>query len=252
MTIPFCSFAGVTPLVLTLLASGPTTAQRLGTIEGTVYDASDGSPLAAAVVTVVGTGLQATSGADGTFRIDGVEAGEVVVRWQRGGYATLTDRVEVGIDRATELHIELEPLLVALGALRVEVAGGRGPGRAAQAGEGSAHAAGELLSGRVPGAQIIHPDGAVGRGGTILIRGVHSLTLSNQPLIYVDGVRVYAGAPGLANLPGWSANPSTLAFLENTDIERVEIVRGASAAAKYGPDANAGVILIYTRKGGMR
>src|SRR5699024_6560634 len=84
----------------------------------------------------------------------------------------------------------------------------------------------------------------------IRIRGTSSLSMTNQPLDYVDGVRV-TGTGGFA--PGFDAgglgSPSGLANINFDSIERVEILKGPAAATLYGSQANAGVIQIFTKRG---
>jgi TonB-linked SusC/RagA family outer membrane protein len=90
----------------------------------------------------------------------------------------------------------------------------------------------QALRGWVPGVQFMD-NGRPGQGGSILIRGRRSITASNDPLIILDGV-FYNGS---------------LADINPNDIESMEILKDASAAAIYGSRAANGVILINSKKG---
>ncbi|MCH2085090.1 MAG: carboxypeptidase-like regulatory domain-containing protein, partial [Saprospiraceae bacterium] len=112
------------------------------------------------------------------------------------------------------------------------------------------------LYGKLTGVNIVSSNGAPGGGIAIRLRGISSLSGNNQPLIIVDGVYITN-----AEIPSGSrftsgANSGTeegasnrLADLNPADIENIEVLKGASAAAIYGTRANAGVIIITTKKG---
>ncbi|WEK37548.1 MAG: SusC/RagA family TonB-linked outer membrane protein [Candidatus Pseudobacter hemicellulosilyticus] len=116
------------------------------------------------------------------------------------------------------------------------------------------------LSGKIPGALINANSGAPGGGISVKLRGVTSVFGNTQPLYVVDGVFVdnSSTAGGLNSVTGAAAggnasnqdNPSSrIADLRPDDIENIEILKGASAAAIYGSKAAAGVVLITTRRG---
>lgn len=114
----------------------------------------------------------------------------------------------------------------------------------------------QLLSSRVPGVVVTEGSGVTGAANRILIRGAASISLSNQPLIFIDGVRVDGGFRTLMNVSGSGAAatgqaPSTLNDLNPIDIESIEVVKGPAAATLYGADASAGVIQIITKKGNV-
>jgi TonB-linked SusC/RagA family outer membrane protein len=104
--------------------------------------------------------------------------------------------------------------------------------------------ASELLQGREPGVVGLSSSGLVGEGMKIRIRGNASLTQSNEPIVFVDGIRINSGGTSSAN--------ATLSHLDDIDpasIERIEILKGAAAATLYGTEASNGVIQIFTKKG---
>ncbi len=104
-----------------------------------------------------------------------------------------------------------------------------------------------LLTARTPGVMLRNPSGTTGTSNTIRIRGQSSIGLSNEPLIFVDGIRVQGGDRGLYGVGGQSGN--YLNDIKIEEIENIEIVKGPAAATLYGSDANAGVINIITKRG---
>jgi TonB-linked SusC/RagA family outer membrane protein len=102
----------------------------------------------------------------------------------------------------------------------------------------------QLLSGRVPGVSVTQANGSVGSTSVIRIRGVSSISLSNEPLVFIDGIRI-----DNRNLPIAGGNVSSLSAIDPTMIESIEVVKGPAAATLYGADASAGVIQIITKKG---
>jgi TonB-linked SusC/RagA family outer membrane protein len=110
----------------------------------------------------------------------------------------------------------------------------------------------QLLNGRAPGVFVNPATGNVGTGARIRIRGASSLSLSNEPLIYVDGVRVYsAAATGPINQGFGSTSISRINDINPDDIESVEVIKGPAAATLYGTEASNGVIQIITKKGAI-
>jgi len=114
----------------------------------------------------------------------------------------------------------------------------------------------EALYGKIPGATIRSNSGAPGGGTAILLRGLSTLQGNSQPLYIIDGV--YANNNSLATgkstltAAGTSREDDVsnrIADINPDDIEKIEVLKGASASAIYGTRANAGVIIITTKKG---
>jgi TonB-dependent SusC/RagA subfamily outer membrane receptor len=116
-----------------------------------------------------------------------------------------------------------------------------------------------VLQGTIPGASIQQSGGSAGAGASIRLRGLASVSLSNQPLIYVDGVRIRSDqypknnpcgtCGGSSDLRGSNVFASPLNDIDPNDIERVEVIKGAAASTLYGTEAAAGVIQVFTKKG---
>ena len=105
----------------------------------------------------------------------------------------------------------------------------------------------QLLAGRTTGVTVLANSGQPGAGGSVRLRGVNSVSQGNNPIVYVDGVRMYNGS-----------SPSSVAGRQGTlplndipasDIDRVEIVKGPAATTLYGTEASGGVIQIFTKRG---
>jgi TonB-dependent starch-binding outer membrane protein SusC len=102
----------------------------------------------------------------------------------------------------------------------------------------------QALQGRAAGVQITSLNGKLGQGIQMRIRGSSSVTASNEPLYVLDGIPLTTSNQGTSSAP---QNP--LADINFNDIESIEILKDASAAAIYGSRASNGVVLITTKKG---
>ncbi|RYG10388.1 MAG: SusC/RagA family TonB-linked outer membrane protein, partial [Chitinophagaceae bacterium] len=100
------------------------------------------------------------------------------------------------------------------------------------------------LQGNAPGVFINSSSGKLGQALQIRVRGISSISASNQPLFVIDGIPVVTDALGTYSEPD---NP--LAAINPEDIESMEVLKDAYAAAIYGSRGSNGVILITTRKG---
>ncbi len=110
------------------------------------------------------------------------------------------------------------------------------------------------LQGKVPGAQITQTSGDPSGGISIRMRGTSTIKGSSEPLYVIDGVIVSNTTTNVTNLnvaAGASAEIGTnrLADINPNDIEKIDIIPGASAAAIYGSRASNGVVLITTKSG---
>ncbi len=232
-------------------------AQQTGTVSGTVLEAMTHEPVSSAQVTVAGTDLGALSDAEGAYRIEGVPVGPGEIRIQRLGYAPMVRSVEIEAGLTLELNVELEVSVLALDGLvvtalgvqrRRELGNSASTIRASREVEmASPPSLSTLLQGRAPGVQVLQSSGTVGAASSITIRGHGSISLSNTPLIYVDGARVSNTLDSGPSVGGQTI--SRLDDLSLDDIEAVEIVKGPSAATLYGTEAAAGVIRITTKRG---
>jgi TonB-linked SusC/RagA family outer membrane protein len=239
------------------LAGAPAAAQEAGTIAGVVVGAG-GQPVASAQINVQGTSLGAATDASGQFRIAGLTGAEATIEVRRIGYRMEQRTVRVG---DTNLRIALSEQSVVLDAVVVTGTTGAQSKRelgnavttinASQAKEIAAISSIQnLLNGRAPGVWVNSATGNVGAGARVRIRGSSSISLSNEPLLYIDGVRVNNDpATGFSNQAFGSASISRMNDINPDDIESIEIIKGPAAATLYGTEASNGVIQIITKKG---
>jgi len=242
------------------LVAGPVQAQQ-GTIAGRITDNSNQQAVAGAEVLVVGTSLQTRSARDGQYTFSKVPTGQYSVQVRLIGYATATSSVSVTPGGSATLDFALTPAAVPLDAVVVSATGQEQLKRelgnsvatvdAAKITQEAAPVdAADLLNSRVPGVEVLQSGGTTGSGSRIRIRGATSLSLRNEPIIVVDGVRI-DNSPQAGNLQNFTGGqaPSRLNDLNPEDIQSVEIVKGPSAAVLYGTDAANGVIQITTKQG---
>src|SRR5690606_29093629 len=102
----------------------------------------------------------------------------------------------------------------------------------------------EVLQGRIAGLVAHTATGEVGSNSPIRLRGTVSISQRNEPIIYIDGVRVDNSFTSNA-----SVSTSPLNYLNPADIERIEVIKGAAAATLFGTEASSGVIQIFTKRG---
>ena len=113
------------------------------------------------------------------------------------------------------------------------------------------------LQGKTAGAQIIQNSGDPAGGMSVRLRGISSVLSSSEPLYIVDGVIVNNASNRVTNTSAnydggnfvGSIGQNRMVDINPSDIERIEVLNGAAAAATYGSRANAGVIQIFTKRG---
>ncbi len=223
-------------------------------VVGTVTDAATQRPLANAQIVVVGTRLGAMADADGRYRITGITPGAARLSARLIGYAQSTQNVTLAAGQTDTVNFALAQSAVTLS--DVVVTGTGGAVQEKKLGNTVAKVdlrdlqnapvnnPDEVLQGRVPGVSLLPTSGVTGEGARIRIRGNASLSQSNQPIIYIDGIRVDNGGGG-----GGGSSASRLNDIDPSSIERMEILKGAAAATLYGTEASNGVIQIFTKKG---
>jgi TonB-linked SusC/RagA family outer membrane protein len=246
-------------LFLTSLGAASLARAQAGTVSGTIVDAKSGLPLPDVTIAVAGTQLGARSGTRGEFRLTNVPGSTARLRATRIGYqaASLDARVggpPVRLEMA-ELAIKLDAVVVTGTAGEVQTrtlgnAVGRLEVKNSLAISGPPVKLQDMLSASIPGVRIMRASGNIGSGGTTRIRGSGSLSLSNEPLIYIDGVRSNNQANAFSfAFNGGQEQPSRINDLNPEEIESIEVLKGPSAATIYGTEASNGVIQIITKRG---
>ena len=252
--------ANIALTLAALLGAAPVIAQaQQGTVSGTVLVEGAQRPLPGAQVVVEGqTGVGTTTDASGRFRISGLSGTSVTLSVRALGYRPETQTVNVG---STNLRFVLSTRAVELN--QVVVTGTAGGEQVRSLGTSVAQvnvadvvaktaipSVEAVLNGRTPGVVVLPGTGQVGAGANIRIRGMGTLSLSSQPLIYVDGVRVNnSTGSGIAVQAFGSGVVSRLNDFDPSEIENIEVLKGPAAATLYGTEAARGVINIITKKG---
>lgn len=218
-------------------------------ITGTVTEAN-GTPIAAASITVKGSNRGTPGGPDGSFRIT-VPANARTLVISAINFQTL----EVSITQKTNLGaLVLQPggnnnlnevVVVAYGTARkTNLTGSVTTVSGAQLADRPFTSVDKTLQGSVAGLQAVSTSGAPGSATDIRIRGIGSISASASPLWVIDGV--------IANTTDVTVNTTTanpLSSLNPDDIESVTVLKDAASTAIYGSLAANGVILVTTKKG---
>jgi TonB-dependent starch-binding outer membrane protein SusC len=241
--------------ILLMGLAAPLNAQEAtGSIVGEVTATLTLRPLAGVQVFIPGTGVGALTNTEGRFLLRNVPSGEHLLRAQAIGFGQSELRVTVSPGGTAAAAFQLTESAIALDEVVVTGAGQATERRrigntvgtidASQLVDAPIMSASDVLQARTPGVTVGQGGGSAGEASSIRIRGAASLSQSNEPIIYIDGVRA-DGAFGFGN----NSKSSRLDDLDPNSIERVEILKGAAAATLYGTEASNGVIQIFTKKG---
>ena len=242
-------------LLATLLFAVPLRAQQ---ITGRIIDQSNGQPLAAVQVSIPGTGVGALTQQNGRFLLLNVPVGTHTITAQRIGYRTQSAQVTVSAGATLVQDFTLPEEAVGLD--EIVVTGTAGGGRQREVGASVSRVSSDLLEssgrmdlgaalqGRASGLTMTAGSPQPGAAGRIVLRGSNSISATEHPLVYIDGVRIYSEA---ANIGPSQASQAydPLSNIRPSDIDRVEIVRGPAATTLYGTEASGGVIQIFTKRG---
>jgi len=238
------------------------------TIDGSISDES-GNPLAGANITVEGTSYGTASGADGSYAISipsgAVEGTTVMVTASYIGYKSSSASVDVPVGGSVTHNFSLAVDAIGMNAVSVTALGFTanrdelGSSSVSVSAEDMTRSGealiGNSLAAKASNISVNAVAGDPGASTTIKIRGANTISGSFQPLIVVDGMplnnsTVYGGGNNISG--GTSAGTvqqSRLNDINTNDIESVEVLKGASAAALWGSRAANGVIMITTKDG---
>ncbi len=254
---PWCG--ALVALLCILMTGAPLQAQG-NSVGGTVVNERSLRPLSGVQVVIEGTGRGTITNAAGRFQFVGLSGTQVTLRVVRIGYEPVTRTVEVG-DNAVD--IALSERAVSLDEIVVTGTAGGTEKRKLGNVVSQINAADvvetqpvnnvtEVLNGRVPGVVVLPGTGQVGSGSRIRVRGLSSLSLGQEPLLYVDGVRVNnAQGTGPVTQGFGSSVVSRINDFNPEDIQSIEVIKGPAAATLYGTEAANGVIQIITKKGAI-
>ncbi|PKD42732.1 SusC/RagA family TonB-linked outer membrane protein [Rhodohalobacter barkolensis] len=220
------------------------------TVEGTVSDQSDGAPLPGATVVLVDTDYGVATDADGYFELTDVPEGTYQLRVTYVGYVPLTRNIDVNQDLNLDLSLSMdaqslqEVVVTGYGSVvREEMTGNITSISAREIEEIPVNSFESALQGQASGVFIQRGTGKLGQGINIRVRGTSSVSASSQPLYVIDGI------PVTAESQSTTADTNPLADINPDDIESIDILKDAAAAAIYGSRAANGVVLVTTKRG---
>jgi TonB-dependent SusC/RagA subfamily outer membrane receptor len=250
----------------------------VGTVTGTVVDSATGKPIPGVSVSIHGI-TPVTTTEQGTFTFRNVPVGDQLVIARAFGHRPMRRTVTVHDSEQTRIRFQLAN---APNILSGVVTTATGTQRKLEVGNdivtlnvdsirqvAPITSVTDLLESRVPGLTVLRTSGVPGDPARLRLRGASSITGNNDPIVIVDGIRVYAAqsdartanlatsavpATGLLHsvttvAPMNYAAPSPLDQIDPNNIETIDVLKGPSASSLYGSDAANGVIIITTKKG---
>ena len=237
--------------LLLLITSLPimVTAQK-ASVSGKVVDSGDGSGIPGVTVIEKGTGKGTITNADGNYTLP--VGSNSVLLFSYIGFAN--QEVKVGsqtiidVSMIADITTLSEVVVVGYGVQsKREVTGSISKVNGAELQNISVPSFEAALQGKAAGVQVIQGSGTAGAGSMIRIRGISSLSAGGDPLYVVDGIPITQDYFINGDRGAFNNNP--LASINPNDIQSVEILKDASAAAIYGSRGANGVILITTKRG---
>jgi TonB-linked SusC/RagA family outer membrane protein len=236
-------------------------------ISGKVNDA-EGKGLPGISVTVLNTTLGTSTDVNGAYTINAdLRAGNYTLQFSGVGFRTKTQTVQISTASSYTADAQLEGDAlkmeevivtgVSAGTTRKQLGNYISTVKADELSKGATSNVLAALQGKTAGAQIIQNNGDPAGGVSVRLRGISSILSSSEPLYIVDGVIVNNATNRVTNTQNsydgtnfvGTIGQNRLADINPADIDHIEVLNGAAAAAIYGSRANAGVIQIFTKKG---
>ncbi|WP_316833949.1 SusC/RagA family TonB-linked outer membrane protein [Pedobacter nutrimenti] len=274
-----CIFAFIVPVLLLMFASSAYAQSKRFTLVGKIVDASTKQTIPGVVVKIQGSSFATASNNDGVFSLAAnLAPGTYQVTFSYIGFKSVSKPVILGADEKVTVNAELGTDAVGLD--EVIVTGTSQGTTRKQLGSYVSTVKGDdlvkapsgnvlaSLQGKTAGAQISQNSGDPAGGMSVRLRGVSSVNSSSEPLYIIDGVIVnnsttrvtntsanYDGGNNSGSPVGQNGNfvgsvgQNRMVDINPNDIERIEVLNGAAAAAIYGSRANSGVVQIFTKRG---
>ena len=216
-------------------------------VTGKVTDAKNGSPVAGATIKARGGNNSTTTETDGSFKLS-VNSNATTLEISYVGFVQQNVTIENGniLVSLTEADRNLsEVVVVGFGTkIKRDLTGSVSKVGAKELNNTPATSFESAIQGRAAGVLVSQQNGKLGQGINIRIRGSASVTAGNEPLYVIDGIPLQN-----TDLSSNGASTNSLADINTNDIESIEILKDASAAAIYGSRASNGVVLITTKRG---
>lgn len=249
---------GVSALVLAVVQSAGAQGTTAAEISGRVTTQDGSEPIPEAQVVIVGSSRGTRTDAEGTYRIVNVQPGQLQLRAMRIGYAAQTRTITVGGGERVTADFALVPSATTLDVVTATATGETQRKRengtnvstitVDSVQKAAVQTFAQLVNGRAAGVSVLQSTGTTGMGARVRIRGANSVSLSNEPLLIIDNVRVN-NDPNSTSIGVGGQQPSRLNDINPEDIESLEFIKGPAAAALYGTAAANGVIQIKTKLG---
>jgi TonB-linked SusC/RagA family outer membrane protein len=252
-------------LLLMNLIAAATMAQVK--ISGKITD-EKGNGVSGASVTIKNDNAGASTGADGTYQIlTNLKAGKYTIVFSGVGLKITEQTITVTANGDYTVNAQLlaDPLGLdevivtgtSAGTTKKQLGSYISTVKADQLTKGATSNVLAALQGKTAGAQITQNSGDPAGGMSVRLRGISSVNSSSEPLYIIDGVIINNATNRVTNTSGnydgnnfvGSIGQNRLADINPADIERIEVLNGAAAAAIYGSRANAGVVQIFTKRG---
>ncbi|RYZ55841.1 MAG: SusC/RagA family TonB-linked outer membrane protein, partial [Chitinophagaceae bacterium] len=219
-------------------------------------------------VQVVNTNFATSTDNGGNYTLTApLSPGAYQLRFTGIGFKSFTQPVQVTANAGSTINAQLEEDALKMdevvvtgtsaGTTRRSLGTYVGTVRADELTKGATGDVLAALQGKTAGAQIIQNSGDPGGGISVRLRGISSISSSSEPLYIVDGVIVNNATNRVTNTQNsydgnnfvGNIGQNRMVDINPNDIERIEVLNGAAAAAIYGSRANAGVIQIFTKRG---
>jgi TonB-dependent SusC/RagA subfamily outer membrane receptor len=238
-----------------------------GTVAGRVVDSATGRGLAGVTIKIAGLPASMVTSDSGRFTLRDVPVGPRMLSARVFGYRPTEQLVTVASDGRVTVRLVMA---AAPNILSGVVTTASGQQRRVEVGndittinvdsvlqQAPITSVTDLLENRVPGLTVQRSSGTPGAPARIRIRGASSMLAANNPIVVVDGTRMYypddfsSGAKSqYATIQGGKvARPSPLDQIDPNSIDKIEVLKGPSASAIYGADAANGVIVVTTKRG---
>ena len=243
-------------LIICMCICALTYANAQTTVIGRVMDGTSNESAIGASVLVVGTTVGTITDFDGNFTLE-VPEGKFILQVSMVGYKTqvinIRGKERIDVTLLEDAQVMDEVVVVGYGTMKKrDLSGSVSQIQSEDLLAGGSTDAAHSLSGKIAGVDVKESDGAPGSGVSITVRGANSFTTSSQPLYIVDGIPFGTdpnGVPASGANEGQNQSQNPLSLLNPNDIEKIEVLKDASATAIYGSRGANGVVIITTRRG---
>ncbi|PWS27783.1 SusC/RagA family TonB-linked outer membrane protein [Pedobacter yonginense] len=256
------------PLLLLLCTEMAQAQSKRYTINGKVTDASNNDPIPGVVVKILNTTLATSTSGNGTysFTVD-LAPGKYQLQFSFVGYKASSQSITLGDNVSVQLNaalggdaVGLDEVIVtgtSAGTTRKELGSYVSTVKGDDLNKAPSGNVLSSLQGKTAGAQISQNSGDPAGGMSVRLRGISSVNSSSEPLYIIDGVIVNNSTTRVTNTSSnydggnfvGSIGQNRMVDINPADIDRIEVLNGAAAAAIYGSRANSGVIQIFTKRG---